>query len=66
MNHCDHEHQTYGEIRWFPTGGGGAVNVCNQHYWNERANWRRRNPGKTPPRWSSLKIVSPRWDGLDK
>jgi len=64
MNHCDHGHQTYGEIRRLPTGGGGAINVCYDCYWKEIPDWRRRNPDKRPPAWSSLEVVAQRWDTL--
>ena len=61
MNHCDHGHETVGEIRRLPTGGDGAILVCHRHYRRELSfrTERARDTGRDVwdwPSWESLTV----------
>lgn len=69
VNHCDHGHETRGEIRRLPISGRGmnqsAVLVCYTHFREEIAyrNERARQTGRDKwefPEWTDLEVDQPR------
>ena len=61
MNGCDGGHETRGEIRRLPTGGGSAVLVCRDCYAKEITFRRERNRELEP----SCRFDLPAWDALE-
>lgn len=65
MNQCDHGHETRGEIRILPTGGGGNMHVCRAHFDHEIAYRQRRKRELRGgdewwlPSWESLQVAYP-------
>lgn len=59
MNHCDHNHETSGEIRRLPTGGDAAVLVCRRHFDAEIAHRVERSKQTGRDKWDF-----PAWDEL--
>lgn len=57
MNTCDHGHETSGETRLLPYGGGGNIITCYQHYLTELA-WRKERIADGVP------YDLPAWDEL--
>lgn len=58
-NSCDHGHQTAGEVRLLPIGGGGNVIVCRSHYLHEIQFRLKRIADGVPfdlPEWESLTV----------
>lgn len=65
MNHCDHNHETRGEIRALPTGRDrwqGNMLICQTHYFAEM-DYRRSRARETGidkwqfPPWTDLEVV---------
>jgi hypothetical protein len=59
INSCDHGHQTFGDVRSLPIGGGANVIVCREHYGTEMQFRRERIAAGAPfdlPEWESLTV----------
>ncbi len=59
INHCDYDHETAGEVRLLPTGGGGNVIVCYGCFLKEMRFRRDRAAGGVSfdlPRWEELEL----------
>ena len=59
INHCDHNHVVYGEVRLLPTGGEGNMILCKCHYRAEmlvRFHNIMQGIPEDLPTWESLKV----------